>query len=176
MYWTQKHVLVCTASHCAQKGSNDLIGRLRLEVVRKKLDAEILVNNCGTIDLCDIGPNVVIYPDNVILSGVTVKDVPQLLAYLRGDGDPPGEVTGLETPHEVSRRDLYRAAYVCGSSCPQHRFDEIAAGYGFDNRWIDEQAKRGFIARKPNPETGEPAIVITKKAVDRYRLVRQAAT
>ena len=41
MYWTRKHVLVCTASHCAQKGSNELIGRLRLEVVRKKLDAEI---------------------------------------------------------------------------------------------------------------------------------------
>ena len=110
MYWTQKHVLVCTASHCAQKGSNDLIGRLRLEIVRKKFDAEILVNNCGTIDLCDIGPNVVIYPDNVILSGVTAKDVPALVRYLRGEGDPPGEITGFDSPAELARRDFPKAA------------------------------------------------------------------
>src|SRR3954468_9378712 len=88
MYWTKKHVLVCTASHCSQKGANDVIGRLRLEVVRRGLDTEILVNNCGTIDLCDIGPNMVVYPENVILSGVSVKDLPDVIAYLRG-GAPP---------------------------------------------------------------------------------------
>ncbi|MEZ4532215.1 MAG: (2Fe-2S) ferredoxin domain-containing protein [Thermomicrobiales bacterium] len=170
MYWTQKHVLVCTASHCAQKGSNDLIGRLRLEVVRKKLDAEILVNNCGTIDLCDIGPNVVIYPDNVILSGVTVKDVPRLVAYLQGNGDPPGEITSFDSPAESARRAFYRAATGCGEFCPVEQFGSTAAEHGFDARWIDEQARRGFVARKPDPATGEPAIVITKKASDRYRL------
>lgn len=170
MYWTQKHVLVCTASHCAQKGSNELIGRLRLEVVRKKMDAQILVNNCGTIDLCDIGPNVVVYPDNVILSGVTAKDVPTLLAYLRGESDPPGEITSFDSPAEVARGDFYRAARTCGQFCPVARFEAIAAEDGFDQKWLDEQARRGFIARKPNPETTEPSIVITKKAADRYRL------
>ncbi len=170
MYWTQKHVLVCTASHCAQKGSNDLIGRLRLEIVRKKFDAEILVNNCGTIDLCDIGPNVVIYPDNVILSGVTAKDVPALVRYLRGEGDPPGEITGFDSPAELARRDFYAEALASGNFCPTDRLTEIVLAHGFDSTWIDEQAKRGFIARKPDPETGEPAIVVTKKAVDRYRL------
>jgi (2Fe-2S) ferredoxin len=170
MYWTQKHVLVCTASHCAQKGSNDLIGRLRLEIVRKKLDAEILIHNCGTIDLCDIGPNVVIYPDNIILSGVTVKDVPALVRYLRGEGDPPGEITGFDTPAELARRGFYVDALTCGAFCPFDRFATIAEQHGFDTTWIDEQARRGFIARKPDPESGEPAIVVTKKAVDRYRL------
>ena len=104
MYWTQKHVLVCTASHCAQKGSNELIGRLRLEVVRKKLDVEILINNCGTIDLCDIGPNVVIYPDNVILSGVTVKELAASFEAISGDAlkvqegpSRPGDVAGVYT-------------------------------------------------------------------------------
>jgi len=170
MYWTTKHVLICTASHCAQKGSNDLIGRLRLEVVRKKLDAEILVNNCGTIDLCDIGPNVVIYPDNVILSGVTSKDVPKLLAYLRGEGDPPGAITGFDAPAEANKRALYRSASKYGEFCPPDRFEAIAIEHGLDARWVDEQARRGFIARKPDPSNGEPSIVITKKAGDRYRL------
>ena len=55
MYWTTHHVLCCTASHCTQKGANDVIMQLRREVMRRGLDAEILVNTCGTIDLCDIG-------------------------------------------------------------------------------------------------------------------------
>lgn len=175
MYWTQKHVLICTASHCAQKGSNDLIGRLRLEIVRKKLDAEILVNNCGTIDLCDIGPNVVVYPDNVILSGVTAKDVPALVKYLRGEGDPPGTITGFDSPAELSRRAFYQSALGCGAFCPAETTESLASDAGFDTAWIDEQARRGFIARKPDPETGEPAVVVTKKALDRYRL-RAAVT
>lgn len=170
MYWTKKHVLVCTASHCAQKGSNDLIGRLRLEVVRKKFDAEILVNNCGTIDLCDIGPNVVIYPDNIILSGVTAKEVPQLIAYLRGEGDPPGVVIDANALPERTRRDVYVEALRCGSMCPAARFAEIAAHHGLDETWIDEQARRGFVARKVDAETSAPSIAVTKKAVDRYRL------
>lgn len=170
MYWTQKHVLVCTASHCAQKGSNDLIGRLRLEIVRKKLDAEILVNNCGTIDLCDIGPNVVIYPDNVILSGVTAKDVPALVRYLRGEGDPPGEITGFDTPAERTRRAFYESVLACGGFCAPERTIALAADQGFDAAWIDEQARRGFMARKPDPASGETAFTVTKKALDRYRL------
>ncbi|MCC6675168.1 MAG: (2Fe-2S) ferredoxin domain-containing protein [Thermomicrobiales bacterium] len=170
MYWTQKHVLVCTASHCAQKGSNELIGRLRLEIVRKKLDAEILINNCGTIDLCDIGPNVVIYPDNVILSGVTAKDVPALVRYLRGEGDPPGEITGAKTPAELARRAFYRAMVTRGAFCALDQVDDIAAANGFDSQWIDEQVRRGFMARKPDPTTEAPSLVVTKKTLDRYRL------
>jgi (2Fe-2S) ferredoxin len=172
MYWTRKHVLICTSSHCAQKGSNDLVGRLRLEVVRKKLDAEILVNNCGTIDLCDIGPNIVVYPDNIILSGVTAKDVSKLVAYLRGEGDPPGEITGFDSPAESARRDFYRAVTSDGMSNSVANFERVAADHGFDAEWIDEQAKRGFIARKPDAQ-GEPTIVVTKKAIDRYRLTSE---
>ncbi len=170
MYWTRKHVLVCTASHCAQKGSNDLIGRLRLEIVRKKLDAEILINNCGTIDLCDIGPNVVIYPDNVILSGVQAKDVPALVRYLLGEGDPPGEVTGPNSPAELARRGFYAEAVACGDFCSPDRIETFATDAGFDATWIDEQVRRGFMARKPDPATGEPSFIVTKKALDRYRL------
>lgn len=175
MYWTRKHVLVCTASHCAQKGSNDLIGRLRLEIVRKKLDAEILINNCGTIDLCDIGPNVVVYPDNVILSGITAKDVPQLVRYLCGEGDPPGEITGPDTQAEQLRQSFYRSALECGERCSPDQATQLAADAGFDPTWLEEQVRRGFMARKPDPSTGEPAFTVTKKAVDRYRLSQHLA-
>ena len=110
MYWTKKHVVVCTASHCNQKGAMDVVGKLRIGVLRQGLDDEILVNNCGTIDLCDVGPNLVVYPDNVILNGVTIKDVPEVIAYLNGGPTPERLVLDANTPAEANRHDFYAKA------------------------------------------------------------------
>jgi (2Fe-2S) ferredoxin len=167
VYWTKKHVLICTASHCAGKGANDVAGRLRLEVVRRGLDAEILVNNCGTIDLCDIGPNLVVYPDNVIYRGVTVRDIPAILGHLTGG--PPVERLELraDSPDEEARRALYRAAVSIGSPPLTEQFIKLCTEHGFDDAWIAEQQRRGFIARKPD-DAGRETITVTKKARDRY--------
>ena len=170
MYWTKKHVVVCTASHCAQKGANEMIGKLRLEVIRRGLDAEILVNNCGTIDLCDIGPNLVIYPENVILSGVKATNVKALIAYLTGDGDMSEFVTSPEAPDEKGRGEFYREVTGNDQQLAEEDFATIADRHGFDAVWVDEQARRGFIARKPSPETGETMITVTSKARHRYSL------
>ena len=168
MYWTKRHVLVCTASHCAQKGANEVIGKLRLDIVRRGLDTEILVNNCGTIDLCDIGPNMVIYPDNVILRGVTTKDLPEIIAYLTGGPVVERLVIGPDAPEERARRDFYAAIWSQGGGAPLESFEAQAAAAGFDSAWVAEQQRRGFIARKPS-ESGD-VIQVTKKARDRYRL------
>lgn len=170
MYWTKRHVLICTAVHCNSKGAMDLAGRLRIELIRKKLDAEILVNNCGTIDLCDIGPNVVIYPDNVILRGVTLKDLPVLVEYLRG-GPVPEHL--LLTPYggeEEKRRILYREALGLGESLLVDEFNQLATEHGFDGAWVDEQARRGFIARKASAEDGLVHVTVTTKTRNRYQI------
>lgn len=169
MYWTKRHVLVCTASHCAQKGANEVVGRLRLEIVRRGLDTEILVNNCGTIDLCDIGPNMVVYPDNVILRGVTVKDLPEVIDYLKGGPLIERLVLRPGEGDEGRRRDFYRAA-VAADSAGVDAFTALAAEHGFDAAWISEQQRRGFIARKPG-ESGD-VITVTKKAMDRYGIAK----
>ena len=168
MYWTKKHVLVCTASHCAQKGANDVAGRLRLEVIRRGLEAEVLVNNCGTIDLCDIGPNVVVYPDNVIYRGVTVKDLPDILEHLRGGPPVARLLLDRSSPEEEARRALYRSAVEPDPTRPDGEFAALAAGHGFDEAWIAEQQRRGFIARKPAADGDGTTITVTKKARDRY--------
>ena len=169
MYWTKKHVLVCTASHCAGKGANDVAARLRLEVVRRGLDAEILVNNCGTIDLCDIGPNLVVYPDNVIYRGVTIRDIPSILGHLTG-GQPVDQLVLREdSPEEEARRSLYREVVSHGAPVPVDRFVALAALHTFDDAWIAEQQRRGFVARKTD-ESGQATIAVTKKARDRYGL------
>jgi (2Fe-2S) ferredoxin len=168
MYWTTKHVLVCTASHCTQKGANDVAGRLRLEVIRRGLDAQVLVNNCGTIDLCDVGPNVVVYPDEVVYSGVKVKDIPDIVAHLAGG--PPVERLrlGPGTPAEEARRAFYAAAVAPDATRPAVDFLALAGEHGFDDAWIAEQQRRGFVARKPAADDAPETITVTKKARVRY--------
>ena len=170
MYWTKRHVLICTASHCSQKGAMDVAGRLRVELIRKKLDAEIMVNNCGTIDLCDMGPNIVVYPDNVILRGATLKDLPDLVAYLRGGDLPERMVLNAGSLDEQRRRAFYTEAIAHDGPIQLDQFTTLAERHEFDAAWIDEQARRGFIARK-SAEEGTPVMVtITTKTRTRYRL------
>lgn len=169
MYWTDKHVLACTASHCAQKGANEVIGKLRLDILRKGLDKQILVNNCGTIDLCDIGPNIVVYPDNVILSGVTTKDVKRVVDYLKGGPVPEDLVLTPESEAEKQRHDCFETVLESANAPTRQAFEEITSGFGFEPSWTDEQARRGFIAIKPGPDD-ERIVEITKKAIDRYGL------
>ncbi len=105
MYRTTKHLLACTASHCTSKGANDVLMLLRREVMKRGLDKEILVNNCGTIDLCDIGPNIVVYPDNVIYSGVTKADVPELVDALANNAVLERLVLNANTPAEAGKAE-----------------------------------------------------------------------
>lgn len=170
MYWTKKHVLVCTASHCAQKGAMNIAGRLRIEIIRRGLDADILVNNCGTIDLCDIGPNIVVYPDNIIYRGVTLKDLPDIVAHLEGGPVVERLLLNADTPEERARHDFYQAAVEPSPTRPAPEFVALAAEHGFDDAWIAEQQRRGFIARKPAAAETPETITVTKKSRDRYRV------
>jgi (2Fe-2S) ferredoxin len=168
MYWTKKHVLVCTASHCAQKGANEVIGKLRLDIVRKGLDSEILINNCGTIDLCDVGPNMVIYPDNIIYRGVTTKDLPEIVEFLKGGPVVERLLIGPAAPEEAQRRSFYETVSNVAGGVPTDEFTARAIAFGFDDGWVAEQLRRGFLAKKPS-ENGE-VIQVTKKARDRYSI------
>ena len=147
----------------------DVIGRLRLDVVRKKLDAEILVNNCGTIDLCDIGPNMVIYPDNVIYRGVTVKDLPEIVEYLKGGPVVERLVLNASSPDERARRGFYERLRAADGGMEPGETEALAVECGFDAAFVAEQLRRGFMAKKPDAE-GIEHCTATKKALDRYRL------
>lgn len=168
MYWTKRHVFVCTASHCISKGANDVVGRLRLDIVRKGLDAEILVNNCNTIDLCDIGPNMVIYPDNIIYRGVTVKDLPEIVEFLKGGPVVERLLLDAETPAERARKAFYSEMLAAAEQWTEDSVASLAERHDYDAAWIAEQMRRGFLARKVDQESGAHAMQVTKKSRQRY--------
>lgn len=170
MYWTKKHVLMCTSQHCNQKGAMDVLGRLRLEVVRRGLDTEIMVNNCGTIDLCDIGPNMVIYPDNIIYGGVTAADLPDILAYLQGGPVVERLLLQPGKNFEGKRRDYYAELLSTGTEDEPGAL-ALALAHGLDEGFFEEQFRRGFMARKPVEDSDQVRVHATKKALTRYGLL-----
>jgi (2Fe-2S) ferredoxin len=139
-----------------------------LDIIRKGLDAEILVNNCGTIDLCDIGPNVVVYPDNLIYSGVTVKDIAEIVSSLTGGPIVERLLLNPTTQSESDRRAFYQAAVTPEPTRPSEEFVTLAHDHGFGESWVAEQQRRGFIARKPGQDGAPETITVTKKARTRY--------
>jgi (2Fe-2S) ferredoxin len=166
MYWFRKQLLMCTASHCMQKGANQVASRLRLELKRKGLDHEILANTCDSIEICDLGPNIVVLPDNIIYRNVQMKDVPKIIRSLQEGGEPVEHlILTPDSEDEVNRRKLYEKATEA-DAIPVDDFMSIVEEHGLDQAWVDEQARRGFIARKERDE--QPVITVTSKARNRY--------
>jgi (2Fe-2S) ferredoxin len=150
------------------KGANDVLMLLRREILRRGLDKQILVNNCGTIDLCDIGPNIVVYPDGVVYSGVTKADVKDLADALAAGTVVERLVLDAATPAERARHEFYAAAVMPEATRPAEEFTALASEHGLDDAWIAEQQRRGFIARKPGADAGPETITVTSKARTRY--------
>jgi (2Fe-2S) ferredoxin len=167
VYWNRKHVLICTANHCMQKGANNVAGRLRIELKRRGLDVGLMVNTCDSIDLCDIGPNIVVYPEGVIYSHVQVSDLNDIIAHLTGGPIVERLVLSPASPEERNRQALFAEA-VASDVLPADAFAALAARHDLDEAWVNEQARRGFIARKE--QDGVQIVSITSKARARYGL------
>jgi (2Fe-2S) ferredoxin len=80
-----RHVFVCTqqkpagATCCGARGGEQVLAAFREEVMRRGLTGQVGVTAAGSMGLCDVGPNVVVYPDGVWYTGVQVTDVPRIV-------------------------------------------------------------------------------------------------
>jgi (2Fe-2S) ferredoxin/ubiquinone/menaquinone biosynthesis C-methylase UbiE len=79
------HVFVCDQKKpegvpsCPGRGSAATIEALRKEVAARGLVDEVQITTCGSLGVCERGPNLVVYPDGVWYSGVRAEDVPELV-------------------------------------------------------------------------------------------------
>jgi (2Fe-2S) ferredoxin/2-polyprenyl-3-methyl-5-hydroxy-6-metoxy-1,4-benzoquinol methylase len=79
------HVYVCDQKKpegvrgCAASGSGEIIEALNSEIAKRGLIDAVFVTTCGSLGLCESGPNMVVYPEGIWYSGVTVKDIPALV-------------------------------------------------------------------------------------------------
>jgi (2Fe-2S) ferredoxin/SAM-dependent methyltransferase len=79
------HVFVCDRQKpegvpcCTARGSGQMLEALRREINARGLEDEVQVTTCGSLGLCEHGPNLVVYPEGIWYSGVTPADVPEIV-------------------------------------------------------------------------------------------------
>ena len=88
------HVFACEqqkpegAPCCAARGAGQVLEALRREVGMRGLVEQVQVTACGSLGLCEHGPNLVVYPEGVWYSGVTEADVPEIVHSHFQEGTP----------------------------------------------------------------------------------------
>lgn len=91
-----KHIFICTSSringqqkgYCHTKGAVDLVMKFMEEVEERDLGGEVFITNTGCFGLCEKGPIVVVYPDNVWYGSVTADDVKVIMEEHIEGGKP----------------------------------------------------------------------------------------
>lgn len=81
------HIFVCSSSRpngqqqgfCHAKGGVDIVMKFMEEIDERELGGEVFVSNTGCFGICEKGPVVVVYPDNVWYGSVTPDDVEEIL-------------------------------------------------------------------------------------------------
>lgn len=94
MQVSRYHAFVCTqekpegAPACSAHGSGEVLDRLRAEVAAQGLADRVQVTACGSLGLCQWGPNLVVYPEGTWYCGLTPGDIPELVREHFGEGRP----------------------------------------------------------------------------------------
>ena len=92
------HVFVCTNDRhgerksCADGNSADIRIALKKEVNTLGWKGKVRVSQCGCVGLCQKGPNVMLYPQKIWLSGVLESDAPSIISLIESivEGDNSG--------------------------------------------------------------------------------------
>jgi len=83
----KRHIFVCTSSRtngepkgfCHAKAGVEIVQNFLEEIRDRDLGGEVFVSNTGCFSLCEKGPIVVVYPDNVWYGSVTPDDVEEIM-------------------------------------------------------------------------------------------------
>jgi len=71
-----RHLLICTGPRCGGERNSERIRReFRKEFVRQSVPATVKETQCICFGICSYGPNVIVYPDGTVYSGVKRQDV-----------------------------------------------------------------------------------------------------
>ena len=91
-----KHIFVCSSSRpngqqkgfCHSKDGVDVMMKFMEGIEERGIGGEIFLSNTGCFGICEKGPVVVVYPDNVWYGSVTPDDVAEILDQHIEGGTP----------------------------------------------------------------------------------------
>ena len=138
----RSHVLVCGGTGCTSSGSQEIILKLKEELVKYRLEDEVAVIMTGCHGLCAEGPIMVVYPDAVFYSRVSVLDVPEIVEEHLLKGRIVSRLlyqekeNGGQATHSLSDTQFYKKQYRialrnCGVIDPEN-IDEYIGRDGYE--------------------------------------------
>src|ERR1700733_7701535 len=81
-----KHVFVCTNQRvnserpsCGEEHGLELVKAFKKEIKDRGLNVNMRAQKSGCMDLCELGPSVVVYPEGVFYGHVTLADVMEIV-------------------------------------------------------------------------------------------------
>lgn len=83
----EKHVFICTQARppghprgsCSERGCAAVGETFWGEMEKRNLFGRFAVTSSGCIGPCNIGPNLLVYPEGVMYSGVSKEDVAEII-------------------------------------------------------------------------------------------------
>ncbi len=82
----KKHIFICTNQRppgarpcCGEEHGAALTSEFKKLIKNKGLDVEMRAQRTGCFDLCEQGPNVVVYPEGVFYGRVQLNDVEEIV-------------------------------------------------------------------------------------------------
>ena len=91
-----RHDFVCTQNRppqhprgsCAAKGSTAVLQAFWGELQKRNAFDKVAITYSGCLGPCEMGPNVLVYPEGVLYSGVGVADVEEIFTSHLENGEP----------------------------------------------------------------------------------------
>lgn len=131
----KRHIMICGGTGCVSSGSKKLEHVLEDELVKANLAGDVKVVETGCHGFCEMGPIVIIYPDETFYCQVQVEDVPELIEQHLVNGQIVERLLfqapdGSKVPsyHEISfyKRQMRLALRNCGHINPEDIREYIA--------------------------------------------------
>lgn len=124
-------VLVCAGTGCTIGNSGELITEFEKKIKALGLEKEVEVLRTGCLGLCGVGPNISIYPDNIIYKTVQVSDVKEIVMEHFYKGRPVHRLMLNESDeetkeiHDINDTKFYNkqkriALHNCGVIDPEN--------------------------------------------------------
>jgi len=133
----QHTVLVCQGTGCVSGKSTELTDALTKAAAAQGL-GNIHIDFTGCHGFCEQGPVVIIQPDDIFYTHVSIKDAPEIIASLLPGGKPlerlfyADPVTGRTVPHykDIKFYNMQQRLILrnCGHINPERIEDYTAAG------------------------------------------------
>ncbi|RCX14907.1 NAD(P)-dependent iron-only hydrogenase diaphorase component flavoprotein [Fontibacillus phaseoli] len=136
----QRSVMICGGTGCVSSDSMIIVDAFHQEVASQGIEDQIDIVRTGCFGLCELGPVVIVYPEEVFYSRVTVEDVAEIVEdhLLKGQiverlvyeaSIEDGEILPLQQV-DFFRKQMRIALRNCGTIDPEE-IDEYIAMSGY---------------------------------------------